>query len=203
MKNHLILAAACALLLAGCAKTTSNEQMNNTSADQVLQTIMTRTSVRTFTDEPVSAEQTEQLLRAAMAAPTAVNKQPWAFVVINDPAVRDHIAAETHKRPAETATLLVAICGDMERALEGEARDYWIQDCSAAAENLLLAAHAMGLGGVWLGFYPIMERVTNLQSLLGLPSTIVPMGIMAIGHPAESPEPKDKWRPEAVHWNKW
>jgi len=199
--KKLFIYAACAMLLAGCGSNTKNEMVN--SEEAVLSNIMTRTSVRSFTDEPISEEQTEKLLRAAMSAPTAVNKQPWAFVVINEPAVRDLIASETHKKPAEHAPLLVVICGDMERALEGEAQDYWIQDCSAAAENLLLAAHGMGLGAVWLGYYPIQERVKLLQELLQLPSNIIPMGIMAVGHPADRPEPKDKWRPELIHYNKW
>lgn len=198
--KKLLFFAALALMTAGCSKTT--ETMNE-KENAVIGNIMTRTSVRYYTEEPVSAEQTETLLRAAMAAPTAVNKQPWSYVVITDAATREQLSNDTGKAPAGRAPLLIVICGDMDRALEGEARDYWIQDCSAAAENLLLAAHGMGLGAVWLGYYPITERVNKLREILGMPESIIPLGIMAVGHPAEQPEPKDKWRPEAVHYEKW
>ena len=223
MKKIFII-TACAALLAACAKQPDNMQNNSHSNTQsavckhaakgkqpaislqaqlVINNIMTRTSVRFFTDEPVCEACTETLLRAGMAAPTAVNKQPWCFVVVTDSVMRQRLSDDTGKAPAGRAPLLIVIAVDMERALEGEAQEYWVQDCSAAAENILLAAHGMGLGGVWLGYYPIMSRVEKLREILGMPETVTPLGIMAIGHPAENPEPKDKWKPENVHYEKW
>ena len=105
--------------------------------------------------------------------------------------------------PVSRSQVAITICGDMQKAFGGEARDYWVEDTSAATENLLLAAHAMGLGAVWCGIYPQSEKVKYMSELLQLPEYIVPMGIVAIGHPAESPEPKDKWDAERVHVNVW
>lgn len=166
--------------------------------------IMTRASVRSYTGRDVSAQTVDTLLRAAMAAPTAVNRQPWRFVVIRDRQILDYIAdnfkSMTMMRQAPVA---VVVCGDMEAALDGPAQAYWVQDASAATENLLLAAHALGLGAVWCGVYPIAERVEQFSQMLQLPSTILPLNCIAIGYPQEPIEPKDKWHPEYIHLNRW
>lgn len=104
---------------------------------------------------------------------------------------------------AENAPLAIVVCGNLEKALEGSARDYWIQDCSAATENILLAAHGLGLGAVWTGLYPIVDRVNAVSQLLKLPMHIVPLGAIVIGHPAESPQPKDKWNTENISYNEF
>ena len=114
-----------------------------------------------------------------------------------------HISASDDEGIIGEGEHFITICGDMRRAFEGESRNYWIEDTSAATENLLIAAHGMGLGAVWCGVYPQSEKVRYMRELLQLPEYIVPMGIVAIGHPAESPEPKDKWDPERVHVNVW
>lgn len=157
---------------------------------------MTRTSVRQYEDKVVPEAVVEQLLRAGMAAPTAINKQPWHFVVVTN---RDLLRQMGGR--AAGAPLAILVCGDMEKARDGHGFDYWVQDCSAATENILLAAHALGLGACWTGGYP-GERSKTYQELLKLPETIVPLSAVAIGFPAEAPTPKDKWKPENVTYRK-
>ncbi len=162
--------------------------------------ILTRRSIRRFTPEPVSAEHQEALLRAAMAAPSAKNLQPWAFVALDDPAV---LRAIPQFHPAAQmlleAPFAVVVCGDLER----DAGGYWVQDCSAAAENVLLAAHALGLGGVWLGVHTRPDREQGIRTLLRLPPHMEPLCILAIGHPAEVRPPEDRFDPARVHRNGW
>lgn len=177
----------------------SSDSMNSTITD-----IMTRTSVRSYSDRPVTDSQIDTLLRAAMAAPTAGNKQPWRFVVIRDRAILDSIAADF---PTMTmmkhAPLAVVVCGDTEATFPGEGVDYWIQDASAATENLLLAAHSIGLGAVWCGVYPLSERINWFSAKLRLPQNVLPLNCIAIGYPSNEGKPKDKWHPEYVHFNTW
>ena len=169
-----------------------------------LETIMTRTSVRAYTDQPVEDEKIELMLRAGMAAPTAVNKQPWAFVVVRSREQLDRLKeANPYARMLESAQLAIVVCGDMSKAIEGPMQSYWIQDASAATENILLAAHALGLGAVWTGVYPNPERVAPVSEALSLPSHVVPLCVIPMGYPAESPQPKDKWKPENVHYEQW
>ncbi|MDE6310618.1 MAG: nitroreductase family protein [Muribaculaceae bacterium] len=166
--------------------------------------ILTRTSVRSYTGVPVDSAQIDTLLRAAMAAPTAVNKQPWRFVVITDRSLLKEISEEfSSMKMAESASLAVVMCGDMEAALPDEAREFWVQDVSAASENLLLAAHAMGLGAVWCGIYPLQERVTEFSEMLRLPQSVIPMACICVGYPSATPAPKDKWNPANIHYNRW
>lgn len=168
------------------------------------QAIMTRTSVRQYADKEISRQQIDSLLRAAMAAPTAVDARPWQFVVITDRAILDSIAAHCRNiQMASQAQLAIAVCGDMTKAMEGEGKDYWIQDCSAASENLLVAANAMGLGAVWCGIYPIAERVSFISGLLQLPPEIVPLNIIPIGYPSAATTPKEKFDSLRIHFNKY
>ena len=174
------------------------------TADAVIETIMTRTSIRAFTDQPVEDEKIEAMLRAGMAAPTAVNKQPWAFVVVKSREQLNRLQeANPYSRMLATAQLAIVVCGDMTKAIEGPMQSFWIQDASAATENILLAAHALGLGAVWTGVYPHPERVTAISEVLGLPSYAVPLCVIPMGYPAESPAPKDKWKPENIHYEQW
>lgn len=159
----------------------------------VIDAIMSRTSIRQYQERAVGSDTIEILLRAGMAAPTAVNKQPWYFVVVQNPETLEALGGRSKEAP-----LAIVVCGDMTKALEGDAREYWVQDCSAATENILLAAHALGLGAVWQGVYPISRRVENVSKLLNLSENLIPLNVIAIGYPAESPEPKNKWKPENV-----
>jgi nitroreductase len=162
--------------------------------------ILSRRSVRRFTPEPVSMAHQEGLLRAAMAAPSAKSLQPWVFVIIDDPAVLHAIPAfHPAAQMLLEAPLAVVVCGDLER----DAGGYWVQDCSAAAQNVLLAAHALGLGGVWLGVHTRPDREQGLRTLLHLPAHVEPLCILALGHPAEVPPPHDRYDPARVHRNAW
>ena len=185
------------LVLSASALTLSAQTEN-----EAIKNIMTRTSVRQFTDQPVSAADIETLLRAGMAAPTAVNKQPWHFVAVTDKAKLKELSGG-RGRMLEQCALAIVVCGDMTKALPGKGQAYWIQDCSAATENILLAAHALGLGAVWTGVYPMDERVAAVSAAVKLPETIVPLCVIVIGHPAEQPAPKDKWKPENVSYNEF
>ena len=201
-----ILSAFAALLaLTGCNSSEPKaETTATTDGNAIVECIMTRTSIRQYTDQTVSADTIETLLRAGMAAPTAVNKQPWHFVAITDREKLDGIAtANPNAGMAKKAPLAIVVCGDMKKALEGPARAFWIQDCSAATENILLAAHALGLGAVWTGLYPNEDWTKAVSELLKLPETIIPLCAIVIGYPAEQPQPKDKWLPENVSYNEY
>lgn len=169
-----------------------------------LDAIMTRRSIRRYTDEDVTAEQVETLLRAAMAAPTAIDNRDWAFIVVRDRQTLCDIAAQEdgNAEMLKTAPVGIVVCGDMNLTIKSDP-DYWIQDCSAATQNLLLAAHACGLGAVWLGTYPVMNRVKGVAKVLGLPEHIVPLAVVSIGHPARILPPEDHFEPEKIHFERW
>ncbi|MBQ1859418.1 MAG: nitroreductase family protein [Paludibacteraceae bacterium] len=197
MKKLLTFALA-ALLLAACAKQETSMQ------NQAIDNIMTRVSVREFTGEKISAEQIDTLLHAAMAAPSAINKQPWAFIVVTDEDIIAKLGeALPYSRCSNHPAVAIIPCGDLTKAIEGEMGAFWINDVSAATENLLLAAHAMGLGAVWTGLHPDMNRVSLVQEILGLPEHIIPLCVVPVGVPAEHPDIKDKYKPENIHYNGW
>ena len=165
---------------------------------------MTRTSIRQYIDEPVSKADIETMLRAGMAAPTAVNRQPWHFVVINSKEKLAELAGDNPRGGMlKKAPLAIVVCGNMDKALPGQGRGFWVQDCSAATENILLAANAIGLGAVWTGLYPDENRAGAVAKVLKLPETYIPLCTIVIGHPAEQPTPKDKWKPENISYNEF
>jgi len=165
---------------------------------------MTRVSVRAFLDKPVSDETVKLLLKAAMAAPSAKNRQPWAFVVIRSRELLEKLGESLpNAKMTAAAPLAIAICGVLDKALPGEARDYWIQDASAATENFLLAAHALGLGAVWTGVHPISDRIRILKDALELPEGVEPFCLIPFGYPADTAQVKDKWDPSTVHHDTW
>lgn len=169
-----------------------------------LENIYTRTSIRAYQDRAVEDKKIEQILRAAMSAPTAVNKQPWAFVVINQKEKLKQLADSLpYAKMLHQAPLAIVVCGDLTKALPGDGTAYWIQDASAATENLLLAAHAVGLGAVWTGVFPVENRVKTVQRTLQMPETSIPLCVIPIGYPAEKPSPKDKWNKGNIHMNQW
>ena len=211
MKNisqilNVLLAVALVILAIKITILDNNKTQIEVQAEtaDALEVIMTRASVRSYTDQPVEKDKVDKMLKAAMAAPTARNQQPWAFVVVDSRGVLDELAeALPHAKMAAQAPLAIVACGDLTKALPGIAQEYWIQDVSAAVENLLLAAHAMQLGAVWTGVYPITERVAEVTRVLSLPEHIIPLAVIPIGYPAGEVQPKDKWKPENVKYNKW
>ena len=197
MKQILSLALT-ALLAVAC--TQQPTKMEN----QVINNIMTRVSVREFTSEKITEAQIDTLLRAAMAAPSAINKQPWAFIVVTDDDLIAKLGeALPYSRCSNHPACAIIPCGDLSKAIEGDMGAFWINDVSAATENLLLAAHSMGLGAVWTGLHPDMNRASMVQQMLGLPEHIIPLCIIPVGIPAEQPAVKDKYKPENIHYNGW
>ncbi|MBQ8096504.1 MAG: nitroreductase family protein [Prevotella sp.] len=207
MKKQIITLALLLLTGAGAAQAQDccqGSEKKECCQKAAIENIMTRTSIRKFKQQAVEAEKVEAMLRAAMAAPTAVNKQPWHFVVVTDKQVLSELAGQGGRgNMLRNAPLAIVVCGDMSKAMQGKGQEYWIQDTSAATENLLLAAHALGLGAVWTGAYPMDDRYTHIQKVLGMPETVVPLNICIIGYPDEQPTPKDKWKPENVSYNKF
>lgn len=168
---------------------------------ELMDAIMTRRSVRRFTDEPVTNEQLEQILRGAMNAPSAGNERPWRFVVVRDPdALRRLSKVTPFAKPLEGASAGIAICAD-KRSLKYPG--FWPIDCSAATQNLLLVAHSLGLGGVWIGVHPIGPFKLGVRRALRLPRTIVPVSLVALGTPAQTPPQQERFDPGFVHSEVW
>lgn len=191
-------------LMLALAMTAGVSAQRKAENDAAIKNIMTRTSVRKYTNETVTKADIETMLRAGMAAPTAFNKQPWHFVVVTDREQLNALAAANRGTGmAAKAPLAIVVCGDMQKTLPGVGQGFWVQDCSAATENILLAANALGLGAVWTGVYPNEERANAVRDIVKAPEHIVPLCTIVIGHPADNPTPKDKWKPENVSYNKF
>lgn len=196
------------MTLAACSTQGTDENKeataaNNNNGQAAIENIMTRTSIRQYKDQPVEQEKIDIMLKAAMAAPSAVNLQPWHFIVITD---KQTIGLLSGQQPTN-APLLIAVCGDTDKTTMPDGKmklpDFWVEDVSAATENLLLAAHALGLGAVWTGVYPAMERVAEVANVLNCPQNIVPVAVVRVGYPDEAPEPKNKFKEENISYNKF
>ena len=201
----LIVALLLALIFVSykLARASSAQPVVTSAEDVVYENILTRASVRTYLDKPVDSAKIERLLRAGMAAPSAADKRPWHFVVVTDRELLDGLAkVNPNAGFAKKAPLAIVVCGDMNKTLQGGGKDFWIQDVSAASENILLAAHAMGLGAVWTGTYPAPDRCKAVAEVLGLPKYLVPFNTIVIGYPASQVKPKDKWDERNVTYNK-
>lgn len=199
---NVVLAIALVFLSYKLAVTGKDKGKGQDSSEVVLNTILKRTSIRSYENKTVEKEKIEKLLRAGMAAPTAMNKQPWHFVVVTDKGQLQKLSeANPYAAMAAKAPLAIVVCGDMNKAAEGNAREFWIQDCSAATENILLAATGMGLGAVWTGTYPSKERCADVAKVLGLPESLIPLNTIVIGYPDADVSPKDKWNTENISYN--
>ena len=167
----------------------------------VLEAIITRRSIRRFTSRKIEDEKIVTLLKAAMYAPSARNRQPWQFLVVDDRALFNAIMEiHPYAQMLKEASHAVVVLGD--HLLE-HGPGYWAVDCGAATQNLLLAAHGMGLGGVWLGLHPREERKKGISKLFGLPGHIEPFALVALGHPAEQKDTPERFHPERIHYNHW
>ena len=160
-----------------------------TDGNDAIGNIMTRTSVRAYQDRAIDKATVDTLLRAAMAAPTAMDKRPWHFVVVTD----KQLLKQLLQPRLQSAPLAIVVCGNSNKFIDGNGRDFWVQDVSAATENLLLAAHALGLGAVWTGAWPAAERSQHVAEVVKAPENIIPLCVVAIGYPAETPTPKEKF----------
>jgi nitroreductase len=166
-----------------------------------MDTILTRRSIRKYTKKQVPDETVRELLKASMSAPSAGNEQTWEFLIIRDrKTLTDLQKVHPHSQMLDSASVAVLVCGDLKREVYS---GFWVQDCSAATENLLLAAHAKGLGAVWLGIYPMQERVEGMKKLLMLPENIMPLALVPLGYPAEHKTTADRFDEARIRYNRW
>jgi nitroreductase len=163
--------------------------------------ILKRRSIRKFTSQDVGADEIKKILAAGMAAPSAGNEQPWQFIVVKDVQGRKKVSeCGPYARSAADAPVAIVVCGDM--SLEKH-QGYWVQDCSAAVENMLLEVTSQGLGAVWLGVFPRQDRVSYLQKYFHLPENIVPFAVIPVGYPAQNLPPADRYNESRVHYERW
>ncbi|OGC08396.1 NADH dehydrogenase [candidate division WOR-1 bacterium RIFOXYA2_FULL_36_21] len=168
---------------------------------ETFEAIKTRRSIRKYEELKVPDELIQKLLSSAMQAPSAGNQQPWHFIVITDKNILQQCSKIHVNAPmAKDAALAILVCGDV--VLERH-KDYWPQDCSAAIQNVLLAAHDMGFGAVWCGVYPRKERVDGFKKFFNLPENVIPFALIPIGYPAEKKSPDNRFKEDRVHYNKW
>jgi len=165
----------------------------------IIETILSRRSIRNFTLEPVKDETLILLLQAAMSAPTACNSQPWEFIVVTRKEVLDQLR-EKLLFARYNAPAAIVVCGNVGIANNSTARDHWVQDCSAATENILIAAAGMGLGVVWIGVYPYPSKIKPISEVLGIPESVIPLSMVYVGHPAETKEPRTQYDEHKVYW---
>ncbi|MCT4618282.1 MAG: nitroreductase family protein [Marinisporobacter sp.] len=166
-----------------------------------MKTILNRKSIRKYKDMKISDEIVEELLRTGMAAPSAGNEQPWEFIVLRDKMLMKKITeVHPYSKMLLDANVAIVVCGDESKEIY---KGFWVQDCSAATENILLAAEDNGLGAVWLGVYPIEDRVKGIKEILGLPAGVIPLSIIPIGYPNEEKKPADRFDKARIHYDKW
>ena len=167
-----------------------------------MEAIFTRRSIRNFTSEPVDDEQITQLLKAAMTAPSAGNEQPWEFIVVRERATLEEITQfHQYSQMLKEAPVAIVVCADPGRSKYPY--EYWIQDCAAATQNILLAAVTAGLGTCWLGIYPQPERVEAIRQIFGVPDPIVPFAVVAVGYAAKPSRIADRFDENRLHIEKW
>ncbi len=168
---------------------------------ETLKAILTRRSIRSYKSKKIPQAKINQIIKAAMYAPSAMNYQPWHFIVLDDRKDIDQICIiNPHADMVKQATLAIIICGDSKLEIN---IDYLVQDCSAATQNALLAIHNLGLGGVWVSSYPNKDIIEGLRKYFGIPENIVPISIIALGYPAEQPSAEDRFNKSRIHYNKW
>ena len=175
-----------------------DKKSSGKEANIVYENIMNRKSVRNYTPQPVKKELLDTLVRAGMAAPTSRDIRPWEFIIITDNEILQSLGEKLPfaKMLKETKQAIV-VCGDSIKS------DAWVQDCSAATENILLAAESLGLGAVWTAAYPYPDRIKAVSETLKLPANIIPLCVIPLGYPAGKNTPKNKYNPSVIHYNVW
>ncbi len=177
--------------------------MKNTADNETFATITQRKSVRHYTGTKLNAAQLELLVKAGMAAPSANNVQPWHFIVItNDDTIKQLTIGLPYGKMLPQAGAAIVVCGIVESD-DVNPNVYWQQDCSAATQNILLAAESLGYGAVWLGVYPREDRIAHVKNTLQIPDKIMPLNVLAVGMPVGDEKPKNKYKPNKIHWEKW
>ena len=165
----------------------------------VMNVIKSRTSVRSYTDQAIPEDVMTQILEAGMAAPSGVNKQPWEFIVVTDRAMLDKLA--TKKKMLKDAQAAIIVAGHSD--VDNGGSVYWYQDCSAASQNILLAAHSFGIGAVWTTVHPHKELEAEVREIVGMPESVSALNIISMGYPDTEQQPKQKWNVDKIHYNKW
>ena len=166
-----------------------------------MNSIFARSSVRHYLDQPIEKEKVDLILRAGFAAPSAMNAQPWEFIVIDDPKVNQQLSElSPYAKMLAKAPLGIVVCANLERS---HMIDFCEQDCAAATQNMLVEAKTLEIGSVWLGMYPLEDRVNALREYFQLPEHIVPLWMIAFGYPDEKENIKDKFHEEFIHYQKW
>ena len=174
-----------------------------TSIPDTLTIIHNRKSVRNFTGQPVDAETLTKIVKAGMAAPTAVNMQAWSFVIVIDKVrLKDLAAGLPSAKMLDKAGAAIIVCAVPEKAFQKKT-EFAILDATCASENILLAIEALGLGGVWTAAYPEPDRMALVRNVLEIPENVIPLNVIPVGHPVGTDKPKDKFKPENIHWEKW
>ncbi len=200
-KSIILILAVC---IAFCFYKLKNCSQNIDSTEVVINNIMNRKSVRSYTNQKIDNQILENIVKAGMAAPTARNLQPWEFVVVTDRNVLDKLSTlKPAAKMLQEATAAIVVAGNLD-TYTGDlvsVTPYWVQDTSAATENMLLAVEAYKLGAVWIGVYPTTELTSKVQEMLSLPNSLVPLNIISIGYPKDNTLPKDKFKPTKLHWN--
>lgn len=167
----------------------------------MLETILNRRSIRKFKNAPVCEKDIEDLLKAAMAAPSAGNSQPWEFIVIDKREILDEIPKiHPHAQMILQAPVAILVCADITKE---KYKGRWPLDCSTATQNILLAVHAKGLGAVWVGIYPEEVRIRSISELFDLPANVIPLSLIPIGHPDEIKSPSNRFDKNRIHYNKF
>lgn len=214
MKKSIILMAAAAMMFAACCNEKQEPVAEVNTANVVMQNILNRKSVRSYNGEAIPDSVMEDLLRAAQAAPSAVDRRPWQMVVMTDKSQYETVFEGNHnmQKFMESGAVII-LCADTTFTAptrenpDGPAvvqiNQMWRDDLGAVTENLLLAAEAYGLGACWTACYPYPDRMDPVKKALQLPPTVVPYAVVPIGYHDGTTQPKDKWDPARVHYNKW
>lgn len=166
-----------------------------------MKAILERRSIRKYREKSVSDEIIRELLKAGMYAPSAGNQQPWDFIVVKNKESLNKIPEfHPYSNMIKEVNAAIIVCGNLEKE---NIKDFWVQDCSAATQNILLAAHSMDLGAVWLGVYPDDDRVKGVREMFNLPNHIIPLSIIPVGYPAENKSIPDRYKEDSVHYEQW
>lgn len=168
----------------------------------VMDCIYKRRSIRKYMDKEVEKDTLEMLIRAAMAAPSAANRQPWEFIVVTDRDKMNELRASLFFGQYNAPAAIV-VCGNMELAFANSGKEYWVQDCSAATENILLAALELGLGTVWIGVYPEPQKCKPVCTILNIPEHVIPLGVIYVGYPDEEREARTQYNEKRVYWQEY
>lgn len=187
------------VLLSALVACNGTETKESDGSNQTLETIFNRKSVRKYTERPIEKEKLETLVRAGMAAPSSRDRRPWEFVIVTDRDLLDKMGDGLPlARMLKETKQAIIVCGDTVKS-----ENAWQLDCSAAAQNILLAAESMGLGAVWTAAYPYPERMKIIQDALQLPEHILPLTVIPLGYPTGIEKPKDKYNKKQIHYNGW